>query len=343
MPRMQPIRFDPQALTRGLKDRAVEWDAKLRSFMATFSERISNLPQTNYDLGRSFAERGQVKDAAFRFKVAVYFAPGFTQAWYNLGCCQLALGQKEKAVQSFRKTLALDPVHEDAKFMLVTIDPNLLPLHERPQRMPSHMMEGFFARIAPQYDALEAQMQYAGPALLYQKLRGLLGRGDVRMLDMGCGTGLSAAPWRKEASYIAGVDATAGMVQLARQAQVDGRPVFDVLDVQDANLPHAQIPGGAYELVIALNVLPYAGEPTGFVTNMARSAAEGGMVAFSFELYSGQGGYGIVPATGRFGHNPDFLKQVAIAAGLRLADQDALEIYPQMKVPLLVFTKVSQA
>jgi predicted TPR repeat methyltransferase len=343
MPLLQPIKFDPGAISRNIKDSVSGWQAGIVRYVNEFQRRISNLPQTNYELGVKFAAAGNVKEAIFRFKVTLYFAPKFVQAWYNMGCCQLAKGDKAKAVQAFKRTLQLKPDHTDAKFMLATIDANLLQPQDRPQRMPHHMMEGFFARIAANYDMMEGQMQYAGPQLLHDTLRAKLGRGDVRVLDLGCGTGLSGMPWRKEATYILGMDVTPEMAAIARQAKLEGVRVYDDVLVQDVNAKHAVMNDAPFDVTFALNVLPFVGEASAFLTNAARSTKDGGIVAITHDPYQGPGGYGILPSTGRFGHSVEYLRQLGIAAGLSPLEHDVLQIYPQAKTSLLTFTKKAAA
>ena len=339
MPPLQLPRLNPAALLQSVQDGLMRMQQKIQNFFAEFNRRINNLPQTNYDLGLQFAREGKVKDALFRFKVVLWFSPQFVQAHYNLACCQLAAGQKDKAIASFKKTLQLKPDHAEAKFMLATIDPSILAAQHRPLRMPIAMNEGFFAQIASRYDALQREAAYAGPALLHKAVRAKLGRGDLRVLDIGCGTGLAAAPWRKEATYVAGVDVAPEMTALAKQAAVDGTPIYDEVATRDVTAPHFAPPGGTYDLVLALSVLPYVGEAAAFITNMAKSLAEGGMVALTIEPYNGTGGFGVVPATARFGHSAEYIKQLAHAAGLLLVGEASVALYPGGKDTLLMFAK----
>jgi len=338
MPQMQPGSSPRQAAQRNIKGSFAAMQDSVVRYFNELHHKLTHLPQTNYDLGMRFAAKGQAKDAAFRFKVALYFAPAFTQAWYNLGCCQLALGQRDKAVESLRKTLRLEPTHADAKFMLATIDPALLQPQDRPQRMPHHMMEGFFGRVAPHYNLLEGEMKYAGPQALHQRLRQKLGRGDVRILDVGCGTGLGAMPWRKEAQYMVGVDATPEMATVARGAQYADMRLYDEVLTTDVNTPEFALGMEPFDLAFALHVLPYVGEAAQFIRHMAEAVKPGGMVAVTHEPHSGTG-FGIVPATGRFGHSVEYLRQLAVANGLQPLAQETLALYPEVNVSLLTFTK----
>ena len=88
--------------------------------------KFSNLARTNHDLGFRLLERGELRDAIFRFKVALWFDDNYAMAWYNLGCCQMSLGRNKDATAAFRRVLKLVPGDENAQFMLAMYKTNLI-------------------------------------------------------------------------------------------------------------------------------------------------------------------------------------------------------------------------
>ena len=138
---------------------------------------------------------------------------------------------------------------------------------------------------------------------------------------------------------MAGVDVVPEMTALAKQAMFEGKPLYDEVVTLDANAPHFAPPGAPYDLVLALSVLPYVGEAAVFITTMAKSLAEDGVAALTIEPYNGTGGFGVVPATARFGHSAEYIKQLAFAAGLTLVGQETIVLYPDSKDTLLMFAK----
>lgn len=342
---MQPVKRNERrnglsVLGQDIRTKLMEWDGAIRRFIDDLKYKLNHLPQTNFELGKRFADEGRVKDALFRFKMATYFAPDYTQAWYNLGCCQLANDDKQRAMASLKRTLQLDPAHADAKFMLATIDPNLLAPPDRPAHMPSHMVEGFFARVADQYDMIEGASGYTGPQEFHKLIMAALrGRTLVRMLDLGCGTGLAAMPFRKEVQSIVGVDITPAMATRASYARLGGVPLYDEVLTLDANKPQPELPAGNCDLVVALNVLPYLGECSAFIQNAARALHEGGALAVTFDPLAQASGYGVLPATSRFGHGVEYVRGLAHAAGLETVGQDTLQLYTNTKTLFLLFSK----
>ncbi len=324
---------------RDVKSQLMRWDDAIRAFIDDTKYKLKHLPQTNFELGQKFGAEGRLDDALFRFKMATYFAPNFTQAWYNLGCCLIAKEKPAKAIAAFKRTLQLDPAHLDAKFMLATIDDTLLAPQDRPLRMPTHMVEGFFAKVATQYDMIEGANGYEGPQHFHKRVRQLLGRAPERILDVGCGTGLAAMPWRAEAKEIVGVDVTPQMVERSQLARIAGVEVYAQVLTMDANKAQASFPLPEYDVVIALNVLPYMGECSAFITNAARVLKQDGLLAVTFDALPSGKGFGVLPVTSRFGHGVEYMKQLAQAAGLTLAAQDTLQLYLESKTLMLVFSK----
>lgn len=323
-----------------IKATLMEWDDQIRRKIEEIDYKLKHLPQTNFELGKKFAGEGKVKDAIFRFRIATYFAPNYTDAWYHLGSALIARGSKPKAIQALKRTLQLDPAHAEAKYMLATIDPNLLAPQDRPIHMPVHMVEGFFGKVAGEYDMIEGASGYVGPQHFHAVVMALfVGRRVTKMLDLGCGTGLSSMPFRKDVQTIIGVDITPAMVTRAELARIAGVPVFDQVLTLNANSVQAIWPVAGCDLVIALNVMPYLGEAAAFFAHAAQALGHGGVFAVSIEPHSANSGFGVVPATGRFGHSLDYLRGIAQTAGLQLAGQDAIQLYTTTKALVLFFTK----
>lgn len=323
-----------------LKARMMEWDDRIRRTIEDIKYKLHHLPQTNFELGKTFADEGQVNDAIFRFRMATYFAPNFTAAWYNLGCCLIAKGQEAKATAALKRVLQLEPGHADAKFMLATIDPGLLAPQDRPQRMPLHMVETYFTKVAEQWDMMEGAHGYVAPQEFHRRvMAALTGRTLQRMLDLGCGTGLATMPFVKEVQERIGVDVTPAMADRARMARLEGAPVYHEVLTLDANQPHVALPQNPYDLVIALNVLPYLGECAAFMTHAAQALNAQGLFAVTAEPFVGNHGFGVVPQTSRFGHSVEYVRQVAQAAGLALVGQDTMPLHTDSKVFVLLFSR----
>jgi predicted TPR repeat methyltransferase len=335
--------------TRSIKQAFTGFDATLknlfierpRGYALEIRRKLRDLPRTNFDLGCDFAAQGKWQDAAFRFRVALYFQPKFAAAHYNLGCCLMRLGQRAKAKGCFLRALQIQPGYSDALFMLSAIDPGAVPAAQRPQRMPSEMVLQFFDRMASNYDAIEAQNQYQGGRVAYDALKPHLNATkDLVVVDLACGTGIASRPWRPFAKELAGADFSPAMVNAAKLVKLGDAPLFDrvleedVFDVASSTAPLAEA-----DVVLVVNAAQFLGNLEPLLKSLADKLKSGALVALTFEPFQALGGYGVNIDTGRFGHQPELVKQQAIAAGFAVKQEMRVNLYPNYPAMMLVLGK----
>lgn len=314
-----------------------------RDWLLILRERLRDLPKTNFDLGCDFAEQGQWHDAMFRFRITRYLQPKYPQALYNLACCYVQLGRTQKAREALVQVLSEHPAHTEAIFMLGAIDPSALTAQQRPSRIPLDLVTRFFSSIAENYNQLEAANQYRGGVAMAEQLKPLLPATVERMIDLGCGTGIAAIPYRAAVKELIGVDVTPAMVaQAASQTQGDTKLFAQVIEA-DITTPLEALPAGAAEVVLLVNVTPFLGELTAVLTNTARMLKPDGVFAMTYESYSGQAGFGLMAGSGRFGHSAAYVKQVAASAGLVAVKQGALSVYNGRNAEFLIFRSAGAA
>lgn len=83
-----------------------------------FNETIRmdyNFLNAYIEKGKIFLEQKKVADALKTFQLANTISPAFADAWYWIGRCQEALGQKEDAKLSYEKAYSLDKTFTEAK------------------------------------------------------------------------------------------------------------------------------------------------------------------------------------------------------------------------------------
>lgn len=72
-------------------------------------------------LGAALDEQNKHEQAQAAFDLAVRLAPRAASVWNNLGNHYVACGNPAKALDSFRKVLALDPAHPNANLQVARI------------------------------------------------------------------------------------------------------------------------------------------------------------------------------------------------------------------------------
>jgi SAM-dependent methyltransferase len=112
-------------------------------------------------------------------------------------------------------------------------------------------------------------------------IRALLERGEApqrpRVLDAGCGTGRNLAELQPTAAELHGVDRAAEAVQFCRQRGLDG--------VQQSELDHLPFDDGAFDLLLATDVVEHLDDDAGALRELKRVAAPGARLLVTVPAY----------------------------------------------------------
>ncbi|MFV3131994.1 methyltransferase domain-containing protein, partial [Niveispirillum sp. KHB5.9] len=224
-----------------------------------------------------------------------------------LGRAWLHLGEPEKAAREWQAALELDAADPAGAAALLAG----LAAAGQQTSLPPAFVRALFDTYADRFDKeLVVKLRYDAP----QALRQLLVDKDIaaggRVLDAGCGTGLAGLAVRDRAGYLAGFDLSPRMVDKAKT-----RDLYDALWVGELVESMAERPG-AFDLVLAADVLVYVGDLGPVMAAAARTLVPGGHFAFTceraacdgFALHEGR----------RFAHGEAHIKDAVAAAGLTL-------------------------
>jgi predicted TPR repeat methyltransferase len=310
-----------------------------KEWLKLAKERVKNLPKTNFELGVKFANEGHWTDALYRFRVTEYFQPDYPMLWLNVGSCYFRMGRNAEAKTALLKALKQTPNNQAAIFMLASIDPKSLPDGLKPERMPKEMVTGYFGAVANGYDLEEAKEKYQAGKVTYDLIKPFVNNAVPAVLDLGCGTGIASRPWRAGAGNITGVDFTPAMLAAADKANHADKKLFDTLIDADITQLPTSMQAASADAVLVVNVAQFIGELASLMAGAARAMKQGAALLITLEPYELNTGFGINTTSGRFGHSPAYVTQVAQAAGLALAKDEAVELYPTMPARALVFTK----
>jgi predicted TPR repeat methyltransferase len=333
-PRRNGLRRFIEGVTNGFEATA--------TFLDEAWVKVNNLTETNYNLACEMVRQGRVDDAIFRFKVTLWLAPEHVPSMYNLGCLYHHKGQEQRALDFFSKVIKADPKHDAAIYMIATIDPTLLKEGMQPKLVPHAMLVEYFDNLAPAYDAQQRQYMYKLPQLAHQLLHQHLDEQMQKqnLLDLGCGTGLAGEQCREEFVNVYGVDVSAAMLEQAgRRFDKRGVKIYSRLYHQDARLYLNGLQAPAFQVVMALQLLPYIGDADSLFLGLNKSLVSQGLVVLSFDPYPKAGGYGVMPATGYFGHHIDAIRRVAEKNGFDLLRHGEVEAAAKHQVELCIFRK----
>jgi predicted TPR repeat methyltransferase len=256
---------------------------------------------------------------------AVALRPEFVEAWVNLGEQHYIARDDAEAIRSFDRVLALDPGNEEIRYLRNSIAGVAM------DRAPNQFVENFFDRFAPQFDRrLAGDLEYRTPEAAAQMLRPwLAGRSDLRVADLGCGTGLSGVHVRPHAAFLAGVDLSAGMLERARE-----RGIYDELSRSEITAFLERSAPASWDLVLALDVFVYVGNLEPVLRACGAALAAGGRFVFSVERLEGTRGDFALARTGRYAHSRDYVARAAAAAGLQIAQSQPTVIRKEEGAPV---------
>lgn len=282
--------------------------------MATLFQTSGDLiADRRYAIGQDFAVRDDYRAAADMFMQAAEVAPGFFSAWFALGETLEKLGDTGAAVAAFRKAQELDPNDaHGAGVHLMRLKAD--DLHD----MPRDYVRTLFDQYAKRFDeALVGKLAYRGPELLLDAVTRACTNVKRTMhfgaaLDLGCGTGLGGAAFRKHCDRLTGMDLSPQMVEQARAKHIYNRlEVGDIPEFIEAEKRIAH-----YHLVLAADVFTYLADLHHVIDGCAHVLETGGMLAFTVETHTGDGI--VLGDKLRYAHGSTHVQDAIRHAGLKL-------------------------
>ena len=254
-----------------------------------------------------------------------------------LGEALLAAQLLPTAIAEFQRALRLDPDNERARLltaqawleageagkaleMLDTLEetPESDALRQRAEaitqadRSDPGYVRHLFDQFSADYDTrMRQHLGYAAPEILLGlAVMVLPGREQMRILDLGCGTGLAGEAFKPLAAHLAGIDLSPSMIEKAR-----ARGIYDQLAVADLETTLAEA-GPLHDLILAADTLVYLGDLAAVFRAVARRLAPDGFFLFTVE--KAVRGFELGPKR-RWRHSEAYLRETARAAGLDIA------------------------
>lgn len=268
-----------------------------------------------YAIGHDFVSRGDHRAAADMFMQAVEAAPTFTAAWFALGEMLDKTGDQGAAVVAFRKARELDPKDSHGAGV------HLMRLKaEDVHDMPRDYVRTLFDQYAARFDeALVGKLSYRGPELLLNAVTRACTGAQRPMhftaaLDLGCGTGLGGAAFKKYCGRLTGMDLSPQMVEQAR-----AKNIYDRLEVGDIP-PFLAAERHSYQLVLAADVFTYLADLHAVIASCAHLLESHGLLAFTVETHDGNGV--ILGEKMRYAHGAAHVGEAIARAGLKMLSME---------------------
>lgn len=238
-----------------------------------------------FDFARDLQLKGDLAAAADLLLQATELAPGFASAWFTLGQIREQLGEREAAIEAFRKARVADPDDRHGAGLQL-----MLSGAEELSAMPQAYVRALFDQYAPKFEAaLVDDLGYRGPALLFKAV--LAARAVARKpaffkraIDLGCGTGLAASAFARVVDHFTGIDLSPRMIEKARATGL-----YAQLDVGEMLEGLRGKPDASADLILAADAMVYVADLAPLLHEARRVLTAGGLLAFTVETHRGEG------------------------------------------------------
>lgn len=254
--------------------------------------------EAHNNLGSVLQMQNDMDGALAAYRRAVALNPDFGQPYLNLGRLLVSLGDRDNAARTFRTAIERGIDVGSFRHLLSALG------GETTARAPDDYTRNLFDNFARDFDRrLVDELGYRIPEVLAARIRALQPRRDLRVLDLGCGTGLCGVHLAGCCASLTGVDLSPAMLDKAR-----ARDLYDTLVELSIVDWLEQSPTDAFDLVLAADVLIYFGDLAPLFAATARALAGGGLFGFSIEAADVRD-FSLQPS-GRYAHAVDHVRRL---------------------------------
>jgi len=255
-----------------------------------------------------FFTNGQIPDAIDTLEALIKDNPNDALLFNMIGGCYASLGQPDMAVKNYEQALAIKPDYAVPQHMLNALTGN------KSTEPPKEYVKNLFDDYAERFDdSLIKQLGYKLPFLMKELILKLDPPRNKfkKVIDLGCGTGLTGKELRDISNNLTGIDISSNMVAKTRELDVyDHLIIGDIVDILSSSKEK-------YDLFIALDVFIYVGELTKIFKTVRQCCNKNALFIFSIETQE-EDGYSLLKSA-RYAHSADYILNIA-SDGFKVID-----------------------
>ena len=250
----------------------------------------------------------------------------------NLGVCVAELGRNAEATELLTQALARAPDNERIKFHLQLLR------GETPSTQPNEATAKLFDDYSARFDQhLVGALKYRVPERVAEIVHARSPGRKMDVLDLGCGTGLTALRLGRIEGVLVGVDLSSGMIERARR-----HGFYTRLRHGDLREELGESAGESYDYVIANDVFVYVGEIAEIVAGVFRALRSGGALIFSCETLADSEGDFVLRPSKRYAHSRAYVARLCRGAGFAAVGFEEIELRMEEGAPIPGYIVVAE-
>lgn len=277
-----------------------------------------------YNIAVLFSDKQRHNEAIAYFEQALLLDPKHLASHLNLAAVYLRQHKTNKAIQHYKIAAMLDPENLEIKHIL-----HALTQDHVPSQAPTAFVSNLFDQYAPNYDKhLQEHLDYQVPRELHRQLIDTINPQphSLRILDLGCGTGLSGELFQAISRELIGIDVSATMLDIARHKNIYQELIHEPIEIALDRFSEMDV-------VIAADVFPYLGDLKNIFEKVTHCLRQGGWFLFSIEKTLATHPY-VLQKTIRYAHNKNYIKSLCSECKLELLELNNVILRKQQKKPL---------
>ncbi len=261
-----------------------------------------------FNRAHGFMLTGQLHEALDDLKKILTLDNQQVDTHCNLAAIYLKLNNKTAALAHYQIILTLKADHSIAYYMT-----SALTQQSTPNSAPIEYVKNLFDNYAFQFDThLQDILSYKTPQLLREQLNPYLENKKYKLLDLGCGTGLSGIGFTDIAEKLMGIDISANMLSKAKEkACYDVLIEKDIISALDDLEPY-------FDLILCIDTLVYFGDLNQLFAKITLCLQRNGLLAYSIELADKAMPHYTLQKTGRYQHTEVYIQELAKKNNLKL-------------------------
>ncbi|CAL7964201.1 protein O-GlcNAc transferase [Gammaproteobacteria bacterium] len=285
-----------------------------------------------YNVGVIYTDLSRFDDAIIYFDEAMKIRPDDFSVCVNLGTIYLRRQNFAEAEKYYSQAHHLQPNNQEISYILAALQQK-----DDLQKAPAEYVQHLFDQYAPYFEQHLKLLNYQVPECLFDIVQAIVdpkGCGcSLKILDLGCGTGMCGSKFKPMAQELIGIDLSAKMLEFAKQKNIYS-------DLKNITIEEAITTFSGIDLIIAAESLVYFGALEKIFTCCYSTLKSGGIFAFTVEK-TDQYPY-TLQRSARFAHTVEYINQTASESGFIILKSNEITLRKHYETVIKGFIFVLQ-